>query len=149
MRLGRFRLHKQCQSVQFSSVAQLCPALCDPMDCSTPGFPVHHQLPELTQTHILRVGDAIHPSHPVSPFCSLLQSFPESGSFSMNNKQCRQDNHVMRENLLLLLSHLVMSDSLWPHGLQPTRLLCPWDSPARILEWIAMPSSRGSSQPRV
>ena len=49
--------------VQFSSVAQLCPALCDPMDCSTPGFPVHHQLPELTQTHVHWVGDAIQPSH--------------------------------------------------------------------------------------
>ena len=46
-------------SVQFNSVAQLCPTLCDPMDCSTPGFPVHHQLPELAQTHVHRVGDAI------------------------------------------------------------------------------------------
>ena len=51
--------------VQFSSVAQSCPALCDPMDCSTPGFPVHHQLPELTQTHVHRVGDTIQPSHPL------------------------------------------------------------------------------------
>ena len=50
-------------SVQFSSVAQLYPALCDTMDCSTPGFLGHHQLPELPQTH---VGDAIHPSHPLS-----------------------------------------------------------------------------------
>ena len=49
---------------QFSSVAQPCPALCDPMDCSTPGFPVHHQVPELVQTHVPRVGDAIQPSHP-------------------------------------------------------------------------------------
>ena len=47
-------------SFQFSSVAQLCPTLCDPMDCSTPSFPVHHQLPESTQTHIHQVGDAIH-----------------------------------------------------------------------------------------
>ena len=53
-------------SVQFSSVTQLCPALCDPMDCSTPGLPVHRQLPELTQTHVHRVGDAIQPSHPLS-----------------------------------------------------------------------------------
>ena len=43
-----------------------CPILCDPMDCSTPGFPVHHQLPELTQTHVHWVGDAIQPSHPLS-----------------------------------------------------------------------------------
>ena len=53
-------------SVQFSSVAQLCPILWDPMDCSMPGFPVHHQLPELTQIHVHWVSDAIQPSHPLS-----------------------------------------------------------------------------------
>ena len=52
-------------SVQFSSVTQSCPTLCDPMNCSTPGLPVHHQLPEFIQTHVHRVGDAIQPSHPV------------------------------------------------------------------------------------
>ena len=51
---------------QFSSVAQSCPTLCDPMNCSTPGLPVHHQLPEFTQTHIHPVSDAIQPSHPLS-----------------------------------------------------------------------------------
>ena len=51
---------------QFSSVAQLCQTLCDPIDCSTPAFPVHHQLPGLSQTHVHRVGDAIKPSHPLS-----------------------------------------------------------------------------------
>ena len=49
-----------------SSVAQLCPTLCNLMDCSMPGLPVHHQLPELAQTHVHRVGDAIQPSHPLS-----------------------------------------------------------------------------------
>ena len=53
-------------SVQFSSVAQSCPTLCDPMSHSTPGLPVHHQLPEFTQTHVHQVGDAIQPSHPGS-----------------------------------------------------------------------------------
>ena len=53
-------------SVQFSSVAQSCPTLCDPMNRSTPGLPVHHQLLEFTQTHIHRVRDAIQPSHPLS-----------------------------------------------------------------------------------
>ena len=53
-------------SVQFSSVAQLCPTLCDPMNRSTPGLPVHHQLLEFTQTHVYRVSDAIQPSHPLS-----------------------------------------------------------------------------------
>ena len=59
----------QFSSVQFSSVAQSCPTLFDPMNCSTPGLPVHHQLPEFTQTHVHRVSDAIQPSHPLSsPF---------------------------------------------------------------------------------
>ena len=53
-------------SVQFNSVSQSCLTLCDPMECSTPGFPVHHQLPELAQTHVLQIGDAIQPSHPLS-----------------------------------------------------------------------------------
>ena len=75
-------------SVQLSSVAQLCPTLCDPMDCSTPGLPVHHQLPESTQTHVHRVTDAIQPSHPLSspsppaPNPSQHQSFPMSQLFT-------------------------------------------------------------------
>ena len=52
--------------IQFSSVAQSSPILCEPMDCSTPGFPIHHQLPELAQTHVNQVSDAIQPSHPLS-----------------------------------------------------------------------------------
>ena len=52
--------------LQFSSVAQSCPTFCSLMNCSTPGLPVHHQLPEFTQTHVYRVGDAIQPSHPLS-----------------------------------------------------------------------------------
>ena len=51
---------------QFSSVAQSCPTLCDSMNRSTPGLPIHHQLPEFTQTHVHRVVDAIQPSHPLS-----------------------------------------------------------------------------------
>ena len=53
-------------TIQFSSVAQSCPTLCDPMNFSTPGLPVHHQLPESTQPHVHRVGDAIQPSPPLS-----------------------------------------------------------------------------------
>ena len=52
--------------IQFSLVAQSCPTLCDPMNRSAPGLPVHHQLPEFTQTHVHRVSDAIQPSHPLS-----------------------------------------------------------------------------------
>ena len=62
-----------------------CPTLCDPMDCSTPGFPVLHHLPELAQTHAHWVGDAIQPSHPLSsPSPLALISFPASRSFLMN-----------------------------------------------------------------
>ena len=56
----------QLSSVQFSSVVQSCPTLCDPMNRSTPGLPVYHQLPEFTQTHVHRVSDTIQPSHPQS-----------------------------------------------------------------------------------
>ena len=58
--------HRYRASVQFSSVTQLYPTLWDPMDCSMPGLPVHHQLPVFTQTHVHWVGDAIQPSHPLS-----------------------------------------------------------------------------------
>ena len=75
--------------VTFSSAAQSCPTLCDPMDCSTPGLPVHHQLPEFTQTHVHRMGDAIQPSHPLSspspPAFNLSQHqgfFPMSQFFA-------------------------------------------------------------------
>ena len=72
--------------VQFSSVTQLCPTLCNPMDCSKPGLPFHHQLSELVQIQVHQVSGAIQPSPPLS-FPSPpphLQSFPASGSFPMS-----------------------------------------------------------------
>ena len=69
-------------SVQFSSVTQTCPTPCDPMNGSTLGLPVHHQLPESTQTHVHQVSDVISSS--VIPFSSCPQSFPASGSFPMS-----------------------------------------------------------------
>ena len=81
------------RSVQFSSVTQSCPALCDPMDCSTPGFPIHHQLPELAQTHVHWVNDDIQPSYPVILF-SCLQSFPASGTFLMSQLSASCDQSV-------------------------------------------------------
>ena len=66
--------------IDISSVAQSCPALCDPMDCSMPGFPVHHQLLELAQTHVYCVGDTIQPSHP------LL--FPSPPAFNLSQNKC-------------------------------------------------------------
>ena len=63
---GDFRVVKPSWIHQIRSVAQSCLTLCDPMNCSTPGLPVHHQLLEFTQTHIHGVSDAIQPSHPLS-----------------------------------------------------------------------------------
>ena len=72
-------------NLQFSSLTQSCATLCNPMDCSMPGFPVHHQLPELAQTHVHQVSDAIQPIlASVVPFSSCLQSFPASGPFPVN-----------------------------------------------------------------
>ena len=70
------------KNIQFSSVTQSLPSLYEPKDCSTPGFPVHHQLLEFGQTHDRGVSDAIQSSHPHPFFC--LQSFLASGSFPMN-----------------------------------------------------------------
>ena len=64
---------------QFSPVTQSCLTLCDPMDCSTFGFPVHHQLPEFAQTHVHLVGDAIQPSHPLSS--------PSPPAFNLSQRQ--------------------------------------------------------------
>ena len=75
---------KRSLKLQFSSVAQSCPTLWDPTDCSTPGFPVLHHLMKFAQTHVHWVGDAIQPSHPsVVSFSSCLQSSAASGSFQM------------------------------------------------------------------
>ena len=70
-----------------SPVTQLCPTLCNPMDRSTPGFPVHHQLPEPTQTHIHHVGDAIQPSHPLSS---------PSPAFNLSQHQGFSNESVLR-----------------------------------------------------
>ena len=70
------------QCIQFSSVAQSCPTLCDPMDCSTPGLPVHHQLLEFTQTHVHRVSGAIQPSHPLLSSLLLPPIPPSIRDFS-------------------------------------------------------------------
>ena len=74
---------------QFSSVAQSCLTLCDPMNRSTPGLPVHHQLPEFTQTHVHQVSDAIQPSHPdVYPPLILLETW-------LHIKQCKRESYKL------------------------------------------------------
>ena len=75
-------------SQSVSSVAQSCQTLCDPMDCSMSGFPVHHQLPEFTQSHVHRVGDAIQPSHLLSSPSPPASIFPKIRVFSNESVFC-------------------------------------------------------------
>ena len=109
--------------LQGSSVTQSCPTLCDPMNRSTPGLPVHHQLSEFTQTHIHRVSDAIQPSHPLSspsppaPSPSQHQSFPMSQLFAWSGNTYLwhfNDNLPTRErwhlSVVLIWISLMMSD---------------------------------------
>ena len=87
-------------SVQFSSVAQSCPTLCDPMKGSTPGLPVHHQLPKSTQTHAHRVSDAIQPSHPLSSPSPAPNPSQHQGLFQWVNSL-----HEMAKVLEFQLQH--------------------------------------------
>ena len=91
--------HPISQSVR--SVAQSCPNLCDPMNCSIPGLPVHHQLPEFTQTHVHQVSDAIQPSHPQSsPFPPALNSSKHQSLFQWINS-----SHEVAKVLEFQLQH--------------------------------------------
>ena len=87
--------------VKFSSVTQSCPTLCDPMNCSTPGLPVHHQLTDFIQTHVHRVGDATQPSHPLSsPSPSAPNPSQHQGLF-----QCVNSSHEVAKVLEFQLQH--------------------------------------------
>ena len=88
-------------SVQFSSVAQLCPTLCNPMNHSTPGLPLHQQLPEFIQTHVHRVGDAIQPSHPLSSPSPLAPNASQHQSLF----QWINSSHEVAKVLEFQLSH--------------------------------------------
>ena len=101
-------------SVQFSSVTQLSPTLCDTLDCSTPGLPVHRQLPEFTQTHIHWVGDAIQPSHALSS--------PSLPAFNLSQHQALfkwvSSSHQVAKLLELQFQHqsfqwVFRTDFLW------------------------------------
>ena len=87
-------------AVQFSSVVQSCPAPCNPTDCSTPGFPVHHPLLELAQTHVRWVSDAIQPSHPLSSSSPALNLSQHQGLF-----QWVSSSHQVAKILELQLQH--------------------------------------------
>ena len=114
-------------SVQFSSVAQSCPTLCDPMNHSTPGLPVHHQLPESTQTHVHWVSDAIQPSYP------LLSPSPPALNLSQH-----QWSEIVQPCPALCEPMDCSLPGSSVHGIFQ----------AIVLEWIAISFSSGSSQPR-
>ena len=101
-------VQESIQSVQFSSVTWLCPALCDPVDCSTPGFPVHYQLLEPTQTYVHWAGDAIQLSHPLSSPSPHLSS-PSPPAFNLSQQQGLfqwvNSSHQMAKVLKFQLQH--------------------------------------------
>ena len=116
--------------IYISSVAQSCPTLCNPMDCSTPVFPIYHQLLELAQTHVHRVSDAIQPSSTV-PFSSCLRSFLASGSFPASQFFTSGGQRIeilasasvlpmnFQDWFLLGLTGLVFLQSKWLSGVFP------------------------------
>jgi len=111
--LGETQFNKAV--IQFSSVAQSCLTLCDPVDCSKPGFPVHHQLPELAQTHVHRVGDAIQLSHPLSSLSPPdINSAQYQGLF-----QWVSSSHQVAKVLELHLKHQYVQ---WISGLISFRI---------------------------
>ena len=117
--------HSTVCSVQFNSVTQLCLTLCNPMNRRMPGLPVHHQLPEFTNTHVHRVSDAIQPSHPLSspsppaPNPSQNQSFPMSQLFTWGGQSI---------GVSALASFLPMNTQDW--------------SPLEWTGWISLQSKR-------
>ena len=102
-------------SVHFSSVAQPYLTLCDPMDCSTPSFPVLHCLPQFAQTHVPWTGDVIQPSHPLSsPSSPALNLFQHQGLFQWGGSSCQvaQVLELQRHSFQWIFSVKLLSDSL-------------------------------------
>ena len=142
--------HNHNSSIQFSSVAQSCPTLCGPMNLSTPGLPVHHHLPEFTQTHVHQVGDAIQPSHPLSspsPLppvppsirvfsneSTLRMRWPKSWSFSFSISPSNEHPGLIsfRMDWLDLLAVQVTLKSLLQHHSSKASIL--WRSAFSILQ---------------
>ena len=128
----------QFSSVHFSSVAQSCLTLCDPMNCGTPGLPVHHQLPEFTQTHIHRVGDApIPPSIRVFSNESTLHfRWPKYWSFSFNISPSNEHSRLISSKmdwLDLLVVQGTLKSLLQHHSSKASILWCSSQSNSHIL----------------
>ena len=158
--------HTHTHRVQFSSVAQSCLTLCNPMDCSTPGFPVHPQLQELAQTHVHRVSDAIQPSHPLSPSSppalnlsqhqGLFQwvgSSPQVAKVLEFQLQHQSFQWIFSRHNMGLCVCMCSVAQLCPVLCNPMDYSPPDSSVhgiilARILVCVAISSFKGSSRPR-
>ena len=131
-----------CFQVSVTSVAQLCPTLCDPMDCIMPGFPVHHQLPEVTQTHVHWVGDTIQTSHPVSS--------PSAPAFNLYQHQDLfkwvSSSHQVARVLEVQLQHqsfqwIFRTDFLWDRMVGSPRCLKDFQESSPTPQFKSMNSS--------
>ena len=143
----------QYLSLSYCSVTQSCAPLCDPMNRNTPGLPVHHHLPESTQTHVYWVGDAIPPSHPLSsPSPPAFNLARHQGLLQWIGSVCLISFSVIPSKTIRACVHarlLQLCPALCdPMGCSPLGSSVHGILQARILEWVAMPSSRGSSWPR-
>jgi len=108
--------------IQFSSVVQSCLILCDPMNCSTPSLPVHHQLPESTQTHVHWISDAIQPSHPLSsPSPPVLNLSQHQDLFKWVSS-----SHQVAKGLEFQLQHIGGKKGSWPHLIPNTKINSRW-----------------------
>ena len=125
-----FKSFRNSLYVQFISVTQLCPTLCDPMNHSMPGLPVHHHLPEFTQTHVHWVGDAIQPSHP------LLSPFPPAPNPSLVNNCMNVSNSFAAATAAK--SHQSCPTLCDPRDGSPSGSPVPGTLQARTLEWVAI-----------
>jgi len=142
-------------SIQFSSVTQSCLTLCDPMNCSTPGLPVRHQLLEFTQTHVHRVGDAIQPSHPLlsllflppvppsirvfSSESTLHMRWPKYWSFSFS---ISPSNRLVLFHSVQLLSHVRLFATLWTTARQASLSITDSRSLLKLMSIeLVMPSN--------
>ena len=151
-------LNRACPvHIQFSSVQSLSHVwLCDPINCRMPGIPVHHQLPEFTQTHVHRVCDAIQPSHPLSspsppgpnPVHIIYMQLTSYGELriSLFFKFLLTVYHCLRYSYVLVTQSC--PTLCYPMDCSPPGSSVHGISQVRILEWVAISFSRGSSQPR-
>ena len=120
----------------FSSVAQSCPTLCDPMDCSTPGLPVHHQLPEFTQTHVHWISDATQPPHPLSSPLTLVPPKWESPTLRKSSLPRTGKESLSFPSRALLARTGFSFEGTWQRGCHPGSVV-PDDATEAKTHWCS------------